>query len=103
MSFLFAKGKQVLRLIDLTSGVLVGDSLDNLFMRFEEPSSMVRWDSPLYTLSWQDDISKEKSTNINTNTGEMTPQKTSTTLDDLWIAVTAGVKKGPTAAVAQVR
>lgn len=24
-------------------------------MRFEEPSSMVRWDSPLFTVPWTDD------------------------------------------------
>ena len=29
-------------------------SLDNLLMRFEEPSSMVRWDSPLFTVPWTD-------------------------------------------------
>lgn len=29
-------------------------------MRFEEPSSMVRWDSPLFTVSWdEDDIPAE--------------------------------------------
>lgn len=25
-------------------------------MRYEEPSSMVRWDSPLFTLPWDEDI-----------------------------------------------
>ncbi|KAF9000371.1 chromatin associated protein KTI12 [Hymenopellis radicata] len=31
------------------------ETLDNLIQRFEEPSSMVRWDSPLFTLLWTDD------------------------------------------------
>ena len=26
--------------------------LDNLIARYEEPSSMVRWDSPLFTVPW---------------------------------------------------
>lgn len=25
-------------------------------MRFEEPSSMVRWDSPLFTIPWSDEV-----------------------------------------------
>jgi len=28
------------------------DTLDNLIARYEEPSSMVRWDSPLFTVPW---------------------------------------------------
>lgn len=28
------------------------ETLDNLIQRFEEPSSMVRWDSPLFTVPW---------------------------------------------------
>jgi protein KTI12 len=28
--------------------------LDNLIARYEEPSSMVRWDSPLFTVPWSD-------------------------------------------------
>jgi Chromatin associated protein KTI12 len=28
--------------------------LDNLISRYEEPSSMVRWDSPLFTVSWSE-------------------------------------------------
>ncbi|EGN99747.1 hypothetical protein SERLA73DRAFT_52613 [Serpula lacrymans var. lacrymans S7.3] len=31
------------------------ETLDNLLMRYEEPSSMVRWDSPLFTITWADD------------------------------------------------
>ncbi|KIK03501.1 hypothetical protein K443DRAFT_676680 [Laccaria amethystina LaAM-08-1] len=30
------------------------DTIDNLIMRYEEPSSMVRWDSPLLTVMWED-------------------------------------------------
>ena len=29
-------------------------SFENLLMRYEEPSSMVRWDSPLFTVLWED-------------------------------------------------
>jgi protein KTI12 len=29
-------------------------SLDALIARFEEPSSMVRWDAPLFTVTWDD-------------------------------------------------
>lgn len=59
---------------------------DNLIMRFEEPSSMARWDSPLFAISWDDDL---EGTN-------------KSILDDLWVAVTQGAKKGPTAAVVTV-
>jgi len=31
-------------------------SLENLLMRFEEPSSMVRWDTPLFTILWTDEM-----------------------------------------------
>ncbi|KAG9315484.1 chromatin associated protein KTI12 [Chiua virens] len=30
------------------------DTVDNLIQRYEEPSSMVRWDSPLFTIPWTD-------------------------------------------------
>ncbi|KAF8744944.1 hypothetical protein AX14_012769 [Amanita brunnescens Koide BX004] len=30
------------------------ETLNNLVLRFEEPSSMVRWDSPLFTVMWSD-------------------------------------------------
>jgi protein KTI12 len=30
-------------------------SLENLLMRFEEPSSMVRWDAPLFSIPWTDE------------------------------------------------
>jgi protein KTI12 len=61
-------------------------SFDNLIMRFEEPSSMARWDSPLFAISWDDDLE---------GAGK-------SILDDLWVAVTQGAKKGPTAAVVTV-
>jgi len=28
--------------------------LENLIARYEEPSSMVRWDSPLFTIPWSE-------------------------------------------------
>ncbi|KAF5370832.1 hypothetical protein D9758_001840 [Tetrapyrgos nigripes] len=31
------------------------ETLENLIQRYEEPSSMVRWDSPLFTVLWSDD------------------------------------------------
>ncbi|KZS88266.1 chromatin associated protein KTI12 [Sistotremastrum niveocremeum HHB9708] len=52
------------------------DILDNLIMRYEEPSSMVRWDSPLFTISWLD---------------ERIPD------EDIWKAVTEGEVKPPNA------
>jgi len=30
-------------------------TLENLIMRYEEPSSMARWDSPLFTVAWDDE------------------------------------------------
>ncbi|KAJ9091053.1 hypothetical protein QFC19_009290 [Naganishia cerealis] len=59
------------------------ETFDNLIMRFEEPSSMARWDSPLFAISWDDDL---KGSNANI-------------LEDLWLGVTQGAKKAPTAAV----
>ncbi|WWD22368.1 hypothetical protein CI109_106859 [Kwoniella shandongensis] len=54
-------------------------TFDNLIMRFEEPSSMVRWDSPLFTIPWDEDPPFE----------------------DIWNAITKGDKKPPTSAVLQ--
>ncbi|KAG6816965.1 hypothetical protein H0H87_001279 [Tephrocybe sp. NHM501043] len=31
------------------------ETLENLIFRYEEPSSMVRWDSPLFTVLWNED------------------------------------------------
>jgi hypothetical protein len=64
---------------------------------------MVRWDSPLYTISWEDRIGEASHAD---ETEEKESEKAivrNTTLDDMWLAVTTGAKKGPTAAVAQVR
>ncbi|CAK5281497.1 unnamed protein product [Mycena citricolor] len=36
------------------------ETLENLFLRFEEPSSMVRWDSPLFTVLWDEDLPSEE-------------------------------------------
>ncbi|KAI0339827.1 chromatin associated protein KTI12 [Trametopsis cervina] len=52
------------------------ETLDNLLLRYEEPSSMVRWDSPLITIPWTD---------------EDVPAK------DVWTAVTEGNVKPPNA------
>lgn len=49
---------------------------DNLLMRFEEPSSMVRWDSPLISIPWDEEPPYE----------------------EIWNIVMKGEKKGPTAA-----
>ncbi|KAG7571043.1 hypothetical protein FFLO_01007 [Filobasidium floriforme] len=76
------------------------ETLDNLFMRFEEPSSMVRWDSPLFSLAWDDDVLNE-STSGEVQGESVAEVRRNTTLDDIWAAVTTGAKKGPTAAVAQ--
>jgi hypothetical protein len=70
-------------------------------MRFEEPSSMVRWDSPLFSIAWDDDILNE-STSGEVQGESVAEVRRNTTLDDIWAAVTTGAKKGPTAAVAQV-
>jgi tRNA uridine 5-carbamoylmethylation protein Kti12 len=55
-------------------------SFDNLLMRFEEPSSMVRWDSPLISIPWDEEPPYE----------------------EIWNVVMKGEKKGPTAATLQV-
>ncbi|KAI0355598.1 chromatin associated protein KTI12 [Trametes cingulata] len=52
------------------------ETLENLLMRYEEPSSMVRWDSPLFTVPWTD---------------EDVP------IDDIWKAITEGTVKPPNA------
>ncbi|OSD06747.1 chromatin associated protein KTI12 [Trametes coccinea BRFM310] len=52
------------------------ETLENLLLRYEEPSSMVRWDSPLFTVPWTD---------------EDVP------IDDIWKAITEGNVKPPNA------
>jgi len=50
------------------------ETLENLLVRYEEPSSMVRWDSPLFTVLW---------------TEEAPP------FAEIWDAVTKGIIKSP--------
>ncbi|KIL68975.1 hypothetical protein M378DRAFT_70738 [Amanita muscaria Koide BX008] len=57
------------------------ETLKNLIQRFEEPSSMVRWDSPLFTVMWSDD---------------------SLPLEEIWDAITKGNVKPPNAATVPV-
>ncbi|KAH9948688.1 chromatin associated protein KTI12 [Amylocystis lapponica] len=52
------------------------ETLDNLLLRYEEPSSMVRWDSPLFTVPWTDD---------------------DVPADEIWKAITEGNVKPPNA------
>jgi tRNA uridine 5-carbamoylmethylation protein Kti12 len=54
---------------------------ENLIQRYEEPSSMVRWDSPLFTLPWDEDRMP---------------------MEDIWQAITAGVLKPPNAGTTAV-
>ncbi|KIM54771.1 hypothetical protein SCLCIDRAFT_341917 [Scleroderma citrinum Foug A] len=54
--------------------VYAPETLDNLLQRYEEPSSMVRWDSPLFTVSWTD---------------------TDVPADDIWKAISEGIVKPP--------
>ena len=56
--------------------------LDDLIMRYEEPSSMVRWDSPLFTVPW---------------TEENIPA------EQIWDAVTNGIVKPPNTGTQAVR
>jgi tRNA uridine 5-carbamoylmethylation protein Kti12 len=57
-------------------------SFENLIQRYEEPNSMVRWDAPLFTVTWSD---------------ESVPG------DDIWKAITSGDKRPANQAVAAVR
>jgi len=52
------------------------ETFENLLLRYEEPSSMVRWDSPLFTIPWSD------------------PE---IPIIDIWKAITAGIVKPPNA------
>lgn len=54
---------------------------DNLIQRFEEPSSMVRWDSPLFTVPWNEELP----------------------VGDIWKAITDGMIKPPNAGTTAVR
>ena len=66
----------------ITEPQLSGVSLDNLLMRYEEPSSMVRWDSPLFTIPWHE---------------EGVP------VDEIWRAITKGDVKPANAGTRSVR
>ena len=57
------------------------DSFENLITRFEEPNSMARWDSPLFTVSSLDPLPA----------------------DAIWQSVTSGAKAPLNVAVLQVR
>ncbi|TFK22585.1 chromatin associated protein KTI12, partial [Coprinopsis marcescibilis] len=57
------------------------ETLDNLIMRYEEPSSMVRWDSPLFTILWTDE---------------------SVPADAIWDSITKGNVKPPNGATLSV-
>jgi protein KTI12 len=46
--------------------------MEALLMRFEEPSSMARWDSPLFTVAWDD---------------------ATLPFDEIWTTLTTGTKK----------
>ncbi|CAK9782044.1 chromatin associated protein KTI12 [Cutaneotrichosporon oleaginosum] len=54
-------------------------TFDNLIQRYEEPNSMVRWDSPLFTVSWDEELPAE----------------------DIWRAIRTGEKRPPNQAVNQ--
>lgn len=73
-------------------------------MRFEEPSSMVRWDSPLFSIAPEDDITKPKAALQSENVGnaEQVAGEEESMLDQIWMAVTLGRQKGPTAATESV-
>lgn len=49
---------------------------ENLVFRYEEPNAMTRWDSPLFTLIWEDD-----------------EEQTKQTFDSLWDAVAGETRK----------
>jgi protein KTI12 len=53
-----------------------GVRLDNLIARYEEPSSMVRWDSPLFTVPWSE---------------------SDVPIESIWKAITEGNVKPPNA------
>jgi protein KTI12 len=72
----------LLRAFDAAILLIFLSRLENLFMRYEEPSSMVRWDSPLFTVLWDD---------------------SSLPLDDIWRALTEGAVKSPNAGTQAVR
>lgn len=48
-------------------------------MRYEEPSSMVRWDSPLFTVPWSDEDVPGEQIWVATTEGLVKPPKAGTT------------------------
>jgi len=54
---------------------------DNLIQRYEEPSSMVRWDAPLFTVPWNEELAP---------------------VEEIWQAITMGVLKPPNAGTSSV-
>ncbi|OAA71373.1 RNA polymerase II elongator complex subunit [Cordyceps fumosorosea ARSEF 2679] len=47
---------------DSTPGPYEQGNWDNLVFRYEEPNPMTRWDSPLFTLIWEDDEAQAERT-----------------------------------------
>jgi len=64
--------------ISETNSTYNPSTFDNLIMRYEEPSSMARWDSPLFTIPWTDEAD-------------------SLPYEILWKAITQGDVKPPNA------
>ncbi|KAG6864792.1 hypothetical protein C0991_007122 [Blastosporella zonata] len=58
------------------------ETLENLIFRYEEPSSMVRWDSPLFTVLWDEDAPP---------------------MPEIWDALTKGNVKPPNSGTLSVR
>jgi protein KTI12 len=79
-----AKEVNQARLAKQEAGTLEGDdeapyapeNWENLVFRYEEPNPMTRWDSPLFTLVWEDDEAQAKQV-----------------FDDLWNAVAGEGRK----------
>lgn len=65
-----------------SSQLMVHGSLENLLVRYEEPSSMARWDSPLFTTLWTEEYSP---------------------VNQIWEAVTKGNIKPPNSGTLAVR
>lgn len=64
-----------------TYSSMIATRFDNLISRYEEPSSMVRWDTPLFVVPWDEDLPG----------------------DAIFKAVTTGEKKRANQGVTQVR
>ncbi|KAF8514209.1 chromatin associated protein KTI12 [Hysterangium stoloniferum] len=54
------------------------ETLNNMIMRYEEPSSMVRWDSPLFTLPWDEEKIPEEELYQAITMGEVKPANAGT-------------------------